>query len=142
MQNRIDKALELHKNGYNCAQAVFAAYADLYNMDIDTALRLSTSFGGGIGGMRHVCGAVSGMAMIAGLETGTSKPNDKEGKQENYDTVRFLAEEFEHEHGSIICKQLLGLEESATPLKKKPCNEYIRYCAQLIEEKLVSKKEI
>lgn len=142
MENRIDKALELHKNGYNCAQAVFAAYADIYNMDLDTALRLSTSFGGGIGGMRHICGAISGMAMIAGLETGTSKPNDKDGKKENYDTVRFLAEEFEHEHGSIICKQLLGLEESEPPLKTKPCSEYIRYCAQLIEEKLLSNKEI
>ena len=137
MQNRIDKALDLHKNGYNCAQAVFAAYADIYKLDMDMALRLSTSFGGGVGGMRHICGAISGMAMIAGLQTGTSKPNDKEGKQANYETVRLLAEEFQQEHGSIICKQLLGLEECAKPLTVKPCSEYIRYCAQLIEEKLL-----
>lgn len=142
MQSRIDKALELHQNGYNCAQSVFAAYADLYGMDLDTALRLSTSFGGGVGGMRQICGAISGMAMVAGLEAGTAKPNDKEGKKANYDKVKFLAEDFEQEHGSMICKQLLGLEESSTPLNLKPCSEYIRYCAQLVEEKLLSKKEI
>lgn len=136
-EDRINKALELHKQGFNCAQSVFAAYSDLYNLDNDTALRLSTSFGGGIGGMRHVCGAVSGMAMIAGLETGTSTPHDKEGKKQNYEQVKLLAEKFEKEHGSIICKQLLGLEECATVVKKKPCNEYIRYCAQLIEENLL-----
>lgn len=139
-EGRINKALELHKQGFNCAQAVFVAYADLYNMEEDTALRLSTSFGGGIGGMRHVCGAVSGMAMIAGLECGTSTPHDKEGKKQNYDRVKSLAEEFEKEHGSIICKQLLGLEECAAVTKKKPCNEYITYCARLIEDKLLSKQ--
>ena len=141
-EDRINKALELHKQGFNCAQSVFVAYSDLYNLDKDIALRLSTSFGGGIGGMRHVCGAVAGMAMIAGLETGTYTPHDKEGKKQNYDVVKFLAGEFEKEHGSIICKQLLGLEECPTVTKKKPCDEYIRYCAQLIEEKLLNKEII
>lgn len=140
-EDRINKALELHKQGFNCAQSVFVAYSDLYNLDRDIALRLSTSFGGGIGGMRHVCGAVSGMAMLAGLENGTCTPHDKDGKKQNYDTVKLLAEEFEKEHGSIICKQLLGLDDCPTVIKKKPCDEYIRYCAQLIEDKLLNKDE-
>ncbi|WP_165021047.1 C-GCAxxG-C-C family protein [Dysgonomonas sp. ZJ279] len=140
MENRIDKALELFDNGYNCAQSVFVAYADLFDIERNTALKLSTSFGGGMGGMRNVCGAVSGMFMVAGLKTGTSIPRDREGKKRNYDTVQLLADKFTQENGSIICSQLLGLEACPTPLKKKPCREYIRFCAELLETNL--KKEI
>lgn len=139
--SRTNKAIELHKNGYNCAQAVFAAYADLYNIDEMTALKLSTSFGGGLGGMRHICGAISGMAMIIGLEIGTSKPNDKEGKVRNYEQVKLFTSEFEKEHGSIICSELLGLKEATVAIKKKPCREYINFCAKLIEGNLLSKKD-
>jgi len=139
--NRVEKAAELHKCGYNCSQSVFAAFTDLYGLDNDTALRLSTSFGSGLGGTRNICGAVSGMAMVAGLESGTAKPNDKEGKKRNYDIVKSLLDEFEKEYGSIICKELLGLVETPTLLKKKPCAEYIRFCVQLIEEKLLQNKK-
>lgn len=139
MQDRINKAIELHRNGFNCAQAVFVAYSDLYNIDESTALRLSTSFGGGIGGMKEVCGAVSGMAMIAGLETGTATPNDKEGKMHNYEIVKSLSEEFRQAHGSIICKQLRGLEPCQSVTSVKPCREFIRHCAQLIQDQLLVK---
>ena len=70
MKTRVEIALELFNEGYNCAQAVFAAFADKYGIDKDTAMKLSSSFGGGMGRMREVCGAVSGMFMVAGLETG------------------------------------------------------------------------
>lgn len=138
---RVDRALKLRECGYNCSQSVFAAFAELYGMDETTALKLSSSFGGGMGGTRNVCGAVSGMAMVAGLECGTADPNDKEGKKHNYDVVKSLMDEFEKEHGSVICKELLGMEETSKPLKKKPCVEYIRFCAQLAEEKLLQNKE-
>ena len=67
MEKRIEKAVEYFKSGYNCSQSVFAAFADLYGMDTETALKISASFGGGIGRMREVCGCFSGIAMIAGL---------------------------------------------------------------------------
>jgi len=134
---RVDKAVELRECGYNCSQSVFAAFADLYGMDEATALKLSSSFGGGMGGTRNVCGAVSGMVMVASLECGTTDPKDKEGKKHNYDVVKSLMEEFERENGSVVCKELLGLVETPTPLKKKPCMEYIRFCAELVEEKLL-----
>ncbi|NDW19762.1 C_GCAxxG_C_C family protein [Dysgonomonas sp. 216] len=137
MENRVEKAVGLFKEGYNCSQSVFVAYADVFNLDKDTALKLSCSFGGGIGGMREVCGAVSGMTMLAGLYNGTNKPKDKEGKKVNYDTVQLLANEFKAENGSIICKELLalvpGLPEDK---KKKPCVEYVRQCAELVEKHL------
>ncbi len=140
MESRVEKAVELFKSGYNCAQAVFATYADLYNIDRETALKLSSSFGGGIGGMRETCGAVCGMSMVAGLETGMTVAKDLEKKKENYKMVQLLADEFRKENGSIICKQLLGLEPGINcEMKKKPCAEYVRFCAGLIEKHLLNK---
>lgn len=109
METRKERAARLFKEGYNCSQAVFAAYADKYGIDEETALKLSASFGGGMGRMREVCGAVSGMFMIAGLETGATEGKDVEGKKANYDMVQKMAEVYRKENGSIICKELLGL---------------------------------
>lgn len=140
MQNRVEKAIELFNGGYNCAQSVFVAYADLYNIDKETALKLSSSFGGGLGGLREICGAVSAMSMIAGLENGMVVANDKETKQRNYDSVQLLADEFKLENGSILCKHLLELEPGLPEGKqKKPCVEYVKKCAELIEGHLLKK---
>lgn len=137
MENRVEKAVELFKSGYNCAQAVFAAYADLFDMDQEMALKVSSSFGGGMGGMRETCGAVSGMFMVAGLRGGMAVAGDKETKMKNYESVQFLANEFKQENGSITCKHLLGLEPGLpAEYKKKPCVEYVRYCATLVERYL------
>jgi len=80
-----EKAVSLFKEGYNCSQSVFAAYADRYGIDKEMALKLSASFGGGMGRMREVCGAVSGMLMVAGLEIGATEGKDVIGKKANYD---------------------------------------------------------
>lgn len=138
MESRVEKAIALFKNGYNCSQAVFVAYSDLYGLDESTAFKLSTSFGGGLGGTRNVCGAVSGMSMIAGLAKGTDQPHDKEGKKVNYETVQLLVNEFEKENGSIVCGELLGLKPTDIPLKKRPCVEYVRMCAELLEKHLLT----
>ena len=83
MEERINKAVELFKSGYNCSQSVVAAFADLYDLTDDQALRVSASFGGGIGRMRETCGAACGMFILAGLENGTTIVKDKKGKGEN-----------------------------------------------------------
>lgn len=107
---RAQRAQELFKQGYNCAQAVFASCADLYGItDESLALRLAASFGGGIGRMRMVCGAASGMFMLAGLEKGSATPHDNEGKMANYAFVQQLAGDFKAKYGSLICAELLGL---------------------------------
>ncbi len=106
---RQDLAEELFKQGFNCAQAVTAACADIYGVEQDLALRISASFGGGIGRMRQTCGAACGMFLLAGLQTGSSTPHDAEGKQYNYTIVQQLAEAFKQENGSLICSDLLGL---------------------------------
>lgn len=109
MEKHRDKAARLFKEGYNCSQAVLGAYADEYGIDAELAFKISASFGGGMGRMREVCGAVSGMFMVAGLETGTAVGKDAAGKEANYEMVQKLAEEYKKSNGSIICKELLGL---------------------------------
>lgn len=140
MESRVEKAASLFKQGYNCAQSVFAAYADLFGMDEEMSFKISTPFGGGLGGMREVCGTVSGMSMIVGLAMGTTKPDDKEGKKKCFELVQQLTEKFRKENGSIICKQLLGLEPGLPEgYKKRPCVEQVRFCAELIEKEILSK---
>lgn len=129
IEMRAQRAIELFKQGFNCAQAVFASCADLYGIqDEKLALRLSASFGGGMGRMRLVCGAASGMFMLAGLQNGSATPHDNDGKMANYALVRDLAGQFKEQYGSLICAELLGLAprpEDAPSCRKAPCQEMI-----------------
>jgi C_GCAxxG_C_C family probable redox protein len=133
---RAQRAIELFKQGFNCSQAVFASCADLYGItDEQLALRLSASFGGGMGRMRLVCGAASGMFMLAGLQNGSCTPHDNEGKMANYALVQDLAGQFKSKYGSLICAELLGLaprpedprtaERTQQYYEKRPCPEMI-----------------
>ncbi len=113
IEQRVAKAQSLFKQGFNCSQSVFAACADLYGItDESLALRLSASFGGGIGRMRLTCGAACGMFLLAGLENGSATPGDAEGKKHNYELVQRLAADFKAQHGSLTCADLLGLSAS------------------------------
>ena len=139
---RAQKAQELFKQGYNCAQAVFASCADVYGIeDEQLALRLSASFGGGMGRMRLVCGAASGMFLLAGLHNGSATPHDSEGKMANYAFVQQLAGEFKNQYGSLICAELLGLapkpeepkpaERTPQYYEKRPCSEMIAQAVRI-----------
>ena len=121
IEARAQKAQELFKQGFNCSQAVFAACADLYGItDQALALRLASSFGGGTGRMRMVCGAANGMFMLAGLHNGSATPHDNDGKMQNYAFVQQLAGEFKNTYGSLICAELLGLapKNSSLPFRE------------------------
>lgn len=136
IDQRVDRAIALFKKGYNCSQSVFTACADLYGIEDERlALRLSASFGGGIGRMRQTCGAACGMFMLAGLENGSPIEGDAEGKTRNYSLVQDLATKFKHENGSLICAELLGIapkpqEPNPAPrteeyYRKRPCVEMV-----------------
>lgn len=136
IETRAQRAVDLFKEGYNYSQAVFASCADIYGIeDQDLALRLSASFGGGMGRMRLVCGAASGMFMLAGLHNGSATPHDNNGKMENYAFVQQLAGEFKGKYGSLICAELLGLapkpqdpkpeERTQQYYEKRPCSEMV-----------------
>ena len=118
------RAAELFEAGFNCSQSVFAACApELYGMDEQLALRVAASFGGGIGRMRGVCGAASGMFLLAGLHNGATEASDAEGKKQNYALVQDLAARFREEHGSIFCSELLGLQPKPGELTLTPRHE-------------------
>jgi C_GCAxxG_C_C family probable redox protein len=138
IEARAQRAVELFKQGFNCSQAVFASCADLYGItDEQLALRLSASFGGGMGRMRLVCGAASGMFMLAGLHNGSATPHDNTGKMANYAFVQQLAGEFKARYGSLICAELLGLAprpEDPKPAERTPQYYEKRPCPEMIAE--------
>lgn len=138
IESRAFRAQELFKQGFNCSQAVFASCADLYGIkDEQLALRLSASFGGGMGRMRLVCGAASGMFLLAGLQNGSATPHDSEGKMANYAFVQQLAGDFKAKYGSLICAELLGLApkpEDPKPADRTPQYYEKRPCPEMIAE--------
>ncbi|HBR31849.1 MAG TPA: hypothetical protein DD733_07165, partial [Clostridiales bacterium] len=111
MSTHAEKAAELFRKGYNCAQATFLAFADETSMDKKTALKLTSSFGGGMGRLREVCGAVSAIFMIAGIKYGTDDPRNDEEKACHYALIQELARRFREKNGTIICRELLDLSE-------------------------------
>jgi len=143
-----DRACQLFLKDANCAQAVFAAFADKMGMDENTCLKLSSSFGGGMGRLREVCGAVSGMFMVAGALYGYAE-NDDVKKKEHYALIQTMAKAFTDVHGTIICRELLKLKPtvpSPTPTKRddsfyasRPCLRFVETAA-LITEDLINKK--
>lgn len=138
MEDRIQKAVSLFKQGFNCAQSVCAAYADQYGYTEEQALRMAASFGAGIGRMRMTCGAACGMFILAGLATGRTDPADREGKATNYQFVQELAAEFKRRNGSLLCAELLGLTKTehtdATPEERTPQYYAKRPCVKMVEE--------
>ena len=138
------KAMNLFKEGYNCSQSVFLAFKDLYGIDRHTALKLSSSFGGGMGRLREVCGSVSGMFLTAGILYGYDSPKDRASKTEHYKRIQELARSFEELNGSIVCRELLGLDqkkESYVPeertkdyYRKRPCEQIVGCAAYIMEE--------
>lgn len=139
-----DIAYENFLKGYNCTQAVTVAFAKELGLSEDTAARLSCGFGGGMGRMREVCGTFSGVVMVLSWLYGYSDPKDVTSKKELYEKIRELAKRFREQNGSIICRELLGLEkaeQSAAPeprtseyYKKRPCPELCRSAANLLQK--------
>ena len=143
---RGEKAKQLYAKGYNCAQAVALAFADVTGVDEETVGTASAPFGGGMGRLGEVCGAVSGMFMIAGLYYKNDIPSDMAKRKTVYATVQELAAKSKELNGSIICRELLGLDhksDAPTPearteayYKRRPCADYVASAARLVGEKL------
>ena len=128
------KAGELFLGGYNCAQAVVVAYCDLTGLSESFAAKMASSFGGGMGRMREVCGAVSGMLMVAGLLYGYEEPGENDcNKKALYKEVQALAGQFREEVGSIVCREILKNPPS-DPAPSPRTQEYYRQrpCARMV----------
>lgn len=147
MSERVDKATALFKSGYSCSQSVVGAFCDCFGLDETTALRISSGLGGGVGRLREVCGALSGLALLAGLKYGSADPKNTDAKKKTYEVVQRMAGAFREKNGSIVCRQLLGLEKpehDPTPserteayYQKRSCAEYVADAAAIAERFLL-----
>lgn len=137
METRVQKAVELRNDkGYNCAQAVLCAYADLFGLDEKQAYKIAEGFGSGMGGMLDTCGAVTAAFMLIGLKNCSDALGDKSTRPETYKRIRELAESFKNEAGSIVCRELKG----ETGLPVYPCPKCIETAAKLFENYLNSNR--
>lgn len=149
IEQRKINAVKFFENGYNCAQSVLMAYAGHYGLDELTTMKIATSFGGGMGRMREVCGAVSGMLMVVGLEYPYTDTTDKQSKNRNYQVVQDCMNEFKSKMGSYICADLLSLKrEAQLPesserdvnfYKIRPCTGCVALAAEIAGRKITEK---
>ncbi len=140
---RGQKAAALFREGYNCSQCITGAFADLLGPESEAALKASAPFGGGMGRLREVCGAMSGMLIVLGLVENARDVSDRETKKALYEKVQLLAERFREANGSIICRDLLALRtgkqspepEERTPeyYRGRPCPGIIESAADILE---------
>lgn len=151
-EERIEKAVSLFREGYNCSQSVVAAFADMYGFTPEQALKMASAFGGGIGRMRETCGAACGMFMLAGLEKGAVVGADRESKAATYALVQELAAKFKSENGALRCADLLGLSKKepivSTPeartsayYDKRPCVKMVETAARIWADYIYGVKE-
>ncbi len=145
---RVDLALETFKDGFNCAQSVLFAFAEDFGLDRKIALRIAGAFGGGIGRMGNICGAVSGSFMVIGLKHSKLSAEDNVEREKGYKLVRLFVEIFKEKNGSIICKDLLGYDMSIPEefkiIKEKNltgilCPKFVRSAVEILSE--ILKKE-
>ena len=149
--NRADLSEKLFREGYNCAQSVFGAFADVVGLSEKDAMKISSPFGAGVGKLREVCGAVSGMTMVLGYMKGYDSPTDSEGKKKLYHTTQDLINEFKDKMGgSYICRDLLHLKEGEdlpepavrdeNYYKSRPCIKCCRTASEIMEKFLEESK--
>lgn len=142
IEERTSRAVGNFLSGYNCAQSVFLAYADVFDIDWETAKKMSVSFGGGMARLREVCGTVSAMAMLAGFRYPVEDPSDQESRTRNYAMVQKMASLFREKYGTIICRELLSSDEAAKTspapslrtaeyYAKRPCSKFIETSARI-----------
>ena len=147
LKQRTELAVSYFEQGYNCSQAVFMAYADKYQIDRETAAKLATSFGGGMGRLREVCGAVSGMFFVLGLHYPFTQPTDKVAKDTNYKAVQRTAAEFKSVMGSYICADLLktkrepqqpeSTERNEAYYNMRPCTRCVAVAAEIVGREIM-----
>ena len=151
LDERVARAVDNFMAGYGCCQSVVAAFADIYGLDEVMAKRIAAGFGGGVGRLRMMCGAVSGIVMLVGLECGQTEGSDRAGKSACYKVVQELLARSEHENGSLICAEILGLNghdkahctyeaspRTAEYYKTRPCAAKVESAARIFADYLKS----
>lgn len=154
LDERVQRAVDNFMAGYGCCQSVVAAFSDLYGLDETIAKKVGAGFGGGVGRMRMMCGAVSGIVMLVGLDCGQTEGSDREGKSACYKVVQELLEQSKQENGSIICAEILGIQghekahsnyvaspRTAEYYKSRPCAAKVESAARIFANYLKAKQQ-
>ena len=142
IEERVKIAVQNFESGYNCAQSVFLAYSDVFELNLDMAKKMSVSFGGGVGRMREICGTVSAMAMLVGFKYPVLDQQDQKARAKNYAMVQKMSDLFKENHDTIICRSLLPAAEAsqtapepsartAEYYAKRPCSKYVEDAARI-----------
>lgn len=154
LEARVRKSVDYFMEGFGCCQSVIAAFADIYDMDEKTALRIGAGFGGGVGRLRMICGAVSGIVTLVGLHCGSTNGDDSKGKANCYKVVQDLLDIFKQKNGSVICADLLA-QSNCTPAtdthvpdernshyySTRPCARKVEDAARIFAEFLMEENE-
>ena len=148
--SKAEEARALFLQGYNCCQSVVGAFAPEMGLELETAVRLASGMGGGIGRLRSVCGACSGMCIAAGMLRGYSSPRATTEKTRTYAMTQQRVGQFQQKSGSMICKELLGLDEpegvaqaserTAEYYQRRPCPDLVAQAGGILQEFLASEK--
>ena len=152
LDERVARAVDNFMAGYGCCQSVVAAFADIYGLDDTQAKKIAAGFGGGVGRLRMMCGAVSGIVMLVGLDCGQTEGSDREGKSACYKVVQQLLAQSEAENGSLICAEILGIKghekahsnyvasaRTAEYYRQRPCAAKVESAARIFANYLKSK---
>ncbi len=152
LDTRVARAVDYFMQGYGCCQSVVAAFADIYGLDETLAKKIAAGFGGGVGRMRMMCGAVSGIVMLTGLDCGQTEGSDREGKSACYKVVQDLLAKSREQNGSIVCAEILGIkgyekahssyvasERTAEYYKTRPCAAKVESAARIFADYLKNK---
>ena len=152
VEERVNRAVDNFMAGYGCCQSVVAAFSDLYGLDETMAKRIAAGFGGGVGRMRMMCGAVSGIVMLVGLDCGQTEGSDREGKSACYKVVQELLAKSKEENGSLICAEILGIQghekaqcsyvaspRTAEYYRQRPCAAKVESAARIFADYLKGK---
>jgi len=151
---RVARAVDNFMAGYGCCQSVVAAFADLYGLDDVQAKKIAAGFGGGVGRLRMMCGAVSAIVMLVGLDCGQTEGSDREGKSACYKVVQQLLARSEAENGSLICAEILGIQghekahsnymasaRTAEYYRQRPCAAKVESAARIFADYLKDKHD-
>ena len=152
LERHVQRAVDNFMAGYGCCQSVVAAFADLYGLDETLSKKIAAGFGGGVGRLRMMCGAVSGIVMLVGLDSGQTEGSDREGKSACYKIVQDLLARSKEENGSLICAEILGLQghekaacsyvaspRTAEYYKTRPCAAKVESAARIFADYLRNK---
>ena len=152
LDTRVARAVDYFMQGYGCCQSVVAAFADIYGLDETLAKKIAAGFGGGVGRMRMMCGAVSGIVILTGLDCGQTEGSDREGKSACYKVVQDLLAKSREQNGSIVCAEILGIkgyekahssyvasERTAEYYKTRPCAAKVESAARIFADYLKNK---